>query len=79
MLEKSGICKLAIKVAEAHERAYCTNRGRRPPFVDGRKFDRIHRNLTFANNQSEVFCLGCAKDTFLQFYAELMLAQTLKN
>jgi len=71
--------EFSIKVAEAHERVYCTNRGRRPLFVDGHQFNRVHRDLTFTNDQPKVFCLGCAKDTFLQFYAELMLAQMLKK
>jgi len=52
---------------------------RRCPVVDGHKFDRVHQNLTFTNNQPEVFCLGCAKDAFLQFDAELVLAQMLEN
>jgi len=33
--------ELSVEVAEAHERAYCTNRRRRLPVIDGRKFDWV--------------------------------------
>jgi len=41
MLEKLGD-ELAIKVAEAHERVYCTNRLRGVLVIDGPKLDRVH-------------------------------------
>ena len=66
--------ELVIEVAEAHEGVYCIDRPRGGPVVDGLKLDRVHRNLSFSNNQSKVFCLGCTKEAFLQFHAKLVLA-----
>ena len=34
--------KVPIEVTEAHEEAYCTDRYRRVPVVDGFEFDGIH-------------------------------------
>jgi len=34
--------ELAIKVAEAHEGAYCTDKPRWGPVVDGLQLDRVH-------------------------------------
>ena len=61
----------SIEIGEAKEGAYVLDFSGGRPFGDSVKFDRVHGELTWFNNHSEVFYLICGKLAFLEFEMQI--------
>ena len=67
--------KFAIEIRKSKERAYTFDRGRGFPFLNGREFDRVHLNLSLANDHAKEFNAGDVKGTLGEFERQSMFSE----
>ena len=67
--------KFVIEVCKPEKRASTFDKHRGFPFLDGRKFNRIHFNLFLANNHAQEFYVRYVKDAFGKFKGQSMFTK----
>ena len=67
--------EFAIKIRESKERAYTLDGGRGFPFLNGRELDRIHLNLSLADDHAKEFNAGNIKGTLREFEGQSVFSE----
>ena len=67
--------KFAIEVRKPEEGANTFDRGWGFPFLDGRKFDGVHLNLSLANDHAKEFNARDVEGTFGEFKRQPMFTK----